>query len=300
MKPQIFIRADGSSQIGLGHLFRCIALAYMVKIDFEVSFFCADIPISLEKELINNSIRLIKINEEEQFFKHLSDRIIIVLDGYMFDTKYQKKIKSYGAKLVCIDDLHEKELVADLIINHTPGIDPQDYNVSPCTQFALGLDYALLRPTFLEQAKKKRTIKKIETVMICFGGSDYLNLTQTLLYIALEFPQFKKIIVVTGSAYQIKNSLIELVSSDGRIEYHHALNEKQIFDVMLEADLAIVPSSGILFEVLATGCIAISGSYIENQELVYTNFKNAGCIIDAGNFSYQKSYKAIAEALVGN
>ncbi len=34
---------------------------------------------------------------------------------------------------------------------------------------------------------------------------------------------------------------------------------KQMLDTMLEAELAIIPASGILFEVLAAGCVAISG-----------------------------------------
>jgi RimJ/RimL family protein N-acetyltransferase len=63
---------------------------------------------------------------------------------------------------------------------------------------------------------------------------------------------------------------------------------------MLEAELAIVPASGILFEVLAAGCVAISGSYIDNQKFVYDNFSNARYIVDAGSFSYERLYDAIS------
>ena len=42
---------------------------------------------------------------------------IVVLDGYHFDTNYQTKIKQKGCKLVCIDDLHDKHFVADIIIH---------------------------------------------------------------------------------------------------------------------------------------------------------------------------------------
>ncbi len=66
-------------------------------------------------------------------FKIFRIAIIVVLDGYHFGTNYQKQIKLKGAKLVCIDDMHDKEFVADLIINHIPRITPQDYNVQPFT-----------------------------------------------------------------------------------------------------------------------------------------------------------------------
>jgi len=204
------------------------------------------------------------------------------------------------AKLVCIDDLHEKEFVADLIINHAPGIHTKDYKAQPYTQFALGLEYALLRPAFLEQAKKQRTIEKVETVMICFGGSDSKNLTQSTLQVVLEFPQFRKIIVVTGSFYQLTTSFKQLVASDTRINLRHALNEQQMLDTMLESDMVIVPASGILFEVLATGCVAISGSYVNNQKFVYEHFRNNGLIIDAGNFLNKSLFNAISKVINGS
>ena len=298
-KPKILIRTDGSSQIGLGHLVRCSALALILKHEFEIIFYCREIPDYILSELEVSGFGCRKIENECEFLGQLTDNIVAVLDGYHFDIEYQKKVKATGAKLVCIDDMHDKEFVADMIINHAPGITPQDYRAQPYTQFALGLEYALLRPYFLEQAKKQRTIEKIETVLICFGGSDYKNLIQRTLQVVLEFPQFKTIIVVTGSSYKSTVSFKKLITSDTRIDYRHALNEQQILETMLMSDLAIVPASGILFEVLAVGCIAISGSYIDNQNLIYENFKNAGYIKDAGNFLSQKLYKAISESIGG-
>lgn len=300
MKPKILIRVDGSPKIGLGHIVRCSALAHMLKNNFIITFITRDIPDDVLIELQKSGFSCRKFEYENDFLSQLNDNIIVVLDGYHFSTDYQKQVKALGVKLICIDDLHEKEFVADLIINHAPGIRTQDYKAQPYTQFALGLDYALLRPAFLEQARKKRTIRKAESVMICFGGSDYLNLTQSLLQIVLKFSQFKKIIVVTGSVYNPTDLFKQKIVSDIRIDYRHSLNEQQMLDTMLEADVAIVPASGILFEVLAAGCLAISGSYIENQKLVYENFRNARYIVDAGNFSYKRSYDAISEVLGGH
>lgn len=288
MRPKVYIRADGSPQIGLGHLVRCIALAQMLKCDFEISFYCKDIPHSMQIELTKNGFALVKISNEEQFVGDLFEHTIVVLDGYNFDTEYQRQIKEKSCKLVFIDDLHEKEFYADLIINHAPGIVPGDYKAQSYTQFALGLDYALLRPSFIEQAKKERIFEKIETLLICFGGSDSKNLTQSTLEIALEFKKFKKIIVVTGAAYKITEDFIQLTKSDKRIDYRSDLDEKKILDAMLESELAIVPSSGILLEAIASGCIVISGFYVENQKYVYDSFINQGVIIGCGSFDHKK------------
>ena len=202
MKPDLYIRADGNAQIGLGHLVRCSALAHMLKNDFNIIFFCRSIPKSLEQEFNKSGFKVIHIKDDEEFLESISNDKIVVLDGYNFGLDYQRKVKETGCKLVCIDDLHDRKFVADLIINHTPGITPKDYHAQPYTCFALGPEYALLRPSFLEQTKRGRKIKKIETLLIAFGGADPKGLTKKTLQVALEFNIFKRIIVVTGASFE--------------------------------------------------------------------------------------------------
>lgn len=274
MKRVVLIRVEGSLQIGLGHFVRCTALAHMLKDVFEVTFFCSEIPDTLLTELNDNGFGCILIDNENEFLRNLSENIIVVLDGYHFDTDFQKGIKATNAKLVCIDDLHDKEFVADLIINHAPGVTSSDYKAQPYTQFALGLEYALLRPAFLEQAKKNRKIERIETLMICFGGSDPKGFTQRALEVAIGFSKFKKIIVVTGSAYLISDEFNQLVSSDSRIEHRHSLNEQQMAATMLESDIAFVPASGILLETICCGCIPFTCWFADNQKEFYSYMFN--------------------------
>lgn len=289
MKPKVYIRADGNSRIGLGHLTRCTALAHMLKEDFEIMVVSREVPDSMLTENERNGFKWRKISNETEFLDQLNVDHIVVLDGYHFDTEYQKQIKSIGAKLICIDDLHDKKFIADLIINHAPGIKPDDYQAQPYTQFALGPQYALLRPVFLEQAQKERKIEKIDTLFICFGGSDSENLTESTYRIARDFEIFKKIIVVTGPAYHYLDSMNLLVDTDARIVHYNSVNEEQMLSLMLESDLAIVPASGLLFEVLASEMIALAGYYTENQQKIYSGFRNLNAIYDAGNFNQLKT-----------
>jgi UDP-2,4-diacetamido-2,4,6-trideoxy-beta-L-altropyranose hydrolase len=298
MKPEVLMRVDGNSLIGLGHIVRCMALAHMLKESFTIIFVSKEITKILQKELLDASFKFIKVKNEEDFINLLVAHHIVVLDGYDFDTQLQVRIKEKGCKLVCIDDMHEKKFIADLIINHTPGITPQEYLSKPYTQFALGFDYALLRPAFLEQAKTKRKIEKIETILICFGGSDPKNLTESTLKIIVGFSQFKKILVVTGSAFRKTKNFKNLITIDSRIEYRAALSEYQMVDTLLEAECAIVPASSILYEVLACNCQVISGIYVDNQKLVYENIKKIGSFIDAGNFLESEILQSISKVLV--
>ncbi len=296
----VHIRVDGSPEIGLGHLVRCIALSYMLKNEFDITFICREIPAKIKSELDENKFALLEI-EDSVFFDLIKPKDIVVLDGYHFDTNYQKKIKAKGAKLVCIDDLHDKVFFADLIINHAPNIKASDYRAQPYTKYALGIEYALLRPAFLEQAKKERKIEKIETVLICFGGADFKNLTESTLNIVLKFEEFKKIIVITGSAYNYLGGLNELIQKDKRVVHYHSIGEQQMLTIMQGTDLAIVPASGILFEALAAGCRVIFGYYVKNQKHFSDYLKHISSdeiCIDDMNMDLSKLQKAIRSKFI--
>lgn len=266
----------------------------MLKDEFEIHFISKEVPVSIIRDIISNSFKFTKIETEETFFNLLIGEEIVVLDNYFFDTVYQKRIKEIsGCMLVCIDDLHDREFYADLIINHTPGIKPEDYQVQSFTQFALGLDYALLRPAFLKAAQEERKIEKTESVVVCFGGSDPKNLTQDTIKTILDNFNFAIINVVVGINYLHVNELEKLALKHEKINLYIGVNEIKMLKIMQASDVAIVPSSGILLEALSQELTIISGMYVENQLYVYNIYKKAGTIIDAGNFSNENIISAL-------
>ncbi|NBC05535.1 MAG: UDP-2,4-diacetamido-2,4,6-trideoxy-beta-L-altropyranose hydrolase [Bacteroidetes bacterium] len=297
MKSDLFIRTDGSAEIGLGHLVRCMSLSSILGKQFKITFFCREIPEQIEFELKQHGILLKRISQESSFFDQLTEQSTVVLDGYSFDSDYQIKVYQKAGAVACIDDLYDRDFYADLIINHAPGISKEQYSAQPHTKFALGLEYVLLRPPFLKAASQLDETGKMKTdrLLICFGGSDSKNLTLRALNVVSDFNQFKKIIIITGSAYRFKNELLRKIKNDTNVDYYHALNAEEMARAFLRSDIAIVPSSGILFEALATGNIAISGTYTDNQKDVYSGFKKLNAIVDAGEFSKQQISEAIQD-----
>jgi RimJ/RimL family protein N-acetyltransferase len=109
---------------------------------------------------------------------------------------------------------------------------------------------------------------------------------------------FKKINVVTGPAYEISESLIDLINNDSRINHYKNISDEQMKNLMLETDIAILPTSGLLFEAIACKARIIFGMYSDNQQLLYNLIRETKFGIDAGRFSeieisnaLQKSFK---------
>lgn len=265
MINKVYIRVDGNTQIGLGHLVRSMAFAQMLGPNFEISFICKEIPENIINEIENSEFNLAIIKKEEDFFAMLYAEIIVVLDHYGLDSNYQKTIKEKGCKLVCIDDLHDNFFYADLIINHSPSVRINDYNAQDYSEFALGLNYALLRPRFLEEAKKEKKEKNTATVFICFGGSDIKNLTAQTVKMVLEQSDLN-IIVVTGASYKHTTDLHLFVKSNTRVQYEHAINADRMVELMKMSGIAIVPASGILLEIIAVGVSPLICYVVDNQK----------------------------------
>lgn len=285
MGTEVNIRTDGDASVGLGHLMRCITLAKILKDDFSITFFCKDLPDSIKEDLTSSGIAFHLIKHEDDYFNRLNPDAIAILDGYDFSSGYQEKIKNIGSKLVFIDDLHDKKFVADLIINYSPGINSGDYTAKPYTKFALGLEYILLRPLFLDQSNKTRKITGVENVIICFGGSDIFNLTESVLSIVVKFSQLKKIIVVGGMYFHMCDSFLKMLNSDSRIDFRKNINEEQMLSAMLEAELAIVPTSTTLYEAMVCKCLILGCWYAQNQKKLHDYLTEKNLIYSFGDCS---------------
>lgn len=293
-RNNIYIRVDGNGEIGLGHLVRCIALAKMLAEDFDIRFVCKFVPEQIKIEICESGF---SVYNEETFFKLLISKDLVVLDNYYYDISYQKKIKEKGCKLICIDDLHHHKFIADVIINHSPAANASDYNSQSYTQYALGTEYVLLRPEFLNQTRDKNRIKKDNVIVICFGGADPLNLTEKALKIVIDDERFSKINVITGAAFTQKGAVQKIVDSDSkRITWYHSISALQVSQIMNASRFAIVPSSGVLLEALSCGCITISGAYTENQKDIFQVYKDSGYIVSAKDFSNNHIIEAINNA----
>jgi spore coat polysaccharide biosynthesis predicted glycosyltransferase SpsG len=169
-KVNVYFRADGNETIGLGHIVRCTALAEMIAPEFTAVFILRKSTSPAIRMISQAGFQYTLIEEEESFFSLLNSTNIAVTDGYEFDAVYFEKIIQTGARLVCIDDMVNTYYPAHLVINQNPAYTPQDYKAATYTQFAIGLDYALLRKPFRQAASLHKKAVKNGKYLIAMGG----------------------------------------------------------------------------------------------------------------------------------
>lgn len=295
-KRKIYFRADAGSGIGYGHFIRTLALADMLKDDFDCTFFTTS-PTAYqigEMEKVCAYVALHLEDKFHEFLSYLNGDEIVVLDNYFYTTDYQRRIKSKGSTLVCIDDMHDKHYVADLIINQGIGYTRDDYSCESYTRFAFGLQYSLLRRPFFEAASKIGVSSHNEgiKVLVAFGGLDYLNLTSQVINEIVSKDTLHEIIAIIGDSYNANNKI-----ENPKVTYRKNLTASEIADLFVSVDVAILPASTMMNEALACGTQIIGGYYVDNQEYDYYMFLREGLILAGGDYTEPRTFTIVANQL---
>lgn len=288
MTKTILFRADGNSTTGLGHLYRLFSLVEMLKDYYNTVFLTKEestfevIPEGYKVSKIPEHVTIDK--EPEWINSHFSSKLhIIIADGYHFDSRYQQALKQYEFNLIYIDDLANKHIYADIVVNHSPNCFVEDYKAETYTRYALGTNYAMLRPKFNEAAKEFREIKDIRNAFICFGGSDQFDLSFKAAKAFLNIDSIKQINIVVGAAYNHLD-IKELAEKHQSIKIYKNLNEEDLCHVMQSCQIAVAPASTILYEICSVKMPVLSGYYIHNQKNIYKGLSEKGAISKGGDF----------------
>ena len=166
--------------------------------------------------------------------------------------------------------MHDKHYVADVVINHGPGLSRNQFSVEHYTKLCLGLDYALLRKPFLNIVHRKRT--EFKKCLLCIGGADKYNITSKILYLLEENLNIQTIDVVIGSSFLFQIELESIIAtSEKEVRLYSSLSSYEMFDRMESADFGIFPASSICLEAISVGLPFLVGYFVKNQEELYNN-----------------------------
>ncbi len=190
----VIVRADASTQIGIGHVMRCLALGQAWRdTRGEAIFAMAMGSPAIESRLTSEDIDIFPVSarvgsaEDAMQTADLAQQkgaSWVAVDGYLFDPAYQRIIKDSGLNLLLIDDNgHAAHYYADVVLNQNIDANKGMYmKRESYTHLLLGTRYVLLRREFLTwRGWKRQTPRVARNVLVTMGGSDPDNVTSVVM-----------------------------------------------------------------------------------------------------------------------
>ena len=225
-------RADASATLGLGHLKRCLALAHALRErGAGVRFFCRpgdiDSASLVEAEGFATTLLGAAAAQGEvadaTAFVHAARALrpdVVLVDHYGLGARWHRAVRgALAARLAAIDDLADRAHDVDVLIDHNLSADAAAKyagRLNAGTKLLSGPRYALLGPAYAA-APRCNVAAEVQSIGICMGGADALNLNETALDACRTLADFHgEIEVATTSANPHLERLRERLLTDPR------------------------------------------------------------------------------------
>lgn len=296
MTQTLLIRTDGSSQIGTGHVMRCLTLAQAWhQTGGTVRFVGSDIPNGLRDRIDawSQAIDFLDSSPGSQEDAARTAAIAvehdvewIVVDGPHFDADYLTELTSGDSRVLLIDDMGERSHYdADLVLNQNLHADPEMYtNRDPETELLLGPDYVLFRNEFLKWKDwSPDHTQAPETLLITLGGSDPDNATKTVIESLNHVTTELKTLVIIGAANDSYPDLVDL-AEDINHPIRFEQNISNMASQMARADLAVSSGGTTCWELAYMGVPTIVGTLAPIEEQLVAGLKDFDLFSHIGDF----------------
>jgi UDP-2,4-diacetamido-2,4,6-trideoxy-beta-L-altropyranose hydrolase len=307
-----YIRADGNSSVGMGHVMRCLSIA-------EAAYKGNDIkPVFITSDegcrglISDRGFDSIVLGTDYQnmeselgsLSKLLFQEDIILVDSYQVTYRYYRELRKL-CKTACLEDMGEPYPV-DTLINYNiyapqlraSYINGKDLSLRPDKVY-LGLEYMPLREVFRENMDYKLR-DRVTDVMITTGGSDSLYATGMILDKLLSIPNIT-FHAVSGPFNKNADRLKAEYGNNKNIIIHE--NLKDLKSLMKSCDVVITATGSTIYEVSALGVPMICFYFAENQRQGAEEFEkltdivNAGCFALDGDATVENIRKALLKCI---
>lgn len=312
----IIFRVDASVRMGAGHVMRCLTLADAMQRQAEIIFICRDLSGNMQATIEQRGYQVVLLPKpeseyipQEEDLAHaewlgvhwLQDAIEIseqikncnsewlVVDHYSLDYRWQEKLRPLVKKIFVIDDIADRKLDCDLLLDQTFGKMESDYDSlvpKGCVKL-VGAQYALLRPEFGQLRTQALDIRnkfsEIKKILVTMGGSDPDNVTSTVLK-GLELISWQKKprvdVIMGGSSPHIDT--IRDIANSHNLQVSVSTNVTNMAERMLAADLAIGAGGSTSWERCCLGLPTLTTLNAVNQTGIIKHLEDFGAIISLG------------------
>jgi UDP-2,4-diacetamido-2,4,6-trideoxy-beta-L-altropyranose hydrolase len=274
---------------------RCLALAQAWRdAGGDVVFAMAESTPAIDARLLSEGMEIVRLPTSPNRAQDARDVAAlacdrksdwVVVDGYRFDSEYQRNLKNAGLKLLFVDDLGQCEHYStDLVLDQNVHASEKIYaNRASYTRLLLGPRYVMLRNEFQAWREWRREIPATgRKLLVSMGGSDPDNLTLRLInaFRGIPIPDLE-ITVVAGGSNPQQNEL-QPAMADLKMPIHFVGNANNMPELMAQADIAIVCAGGTLWELLYMGCPTLSYFRTPAQRQIVAELDAMGVVRNMG------------------
>ncbi|MCR5302865.1 MAG: UDP-2,4-diacetamido-2,4,6-trideoxy-beta-L-altropyranose hydrolase [Lachnospiraceae bacterium] len=249
-RKKIMFRTVGRRSVGMGHVYRCLTLAYKLT-GHEVVFAASkDSDIGIEK-ITESNFPVIRITDDKHFEQILREVKPDILVNDILDTtaEYMQMVTKHVKRVVNFEDVGSGAKYADAVINALYEKGDKLHNEY------YGSRYFCIRDEFLEEHPKD-FCEKAENVLVIFGGADPSDLTGRLYGICEKlhdrFPDVNFHFLL-GFAYPYADRIVSK-EADNIFVYKDV---KRVSSYMSKMDLAITSQGRTVYELASMGVPAI-------------------------------------------
>lgn len=305
MSATVAFRVDAAIGIGLGHVMRCLTLAEALRRrGAQVVFICRPMPGDALDWLKLHGMPVIELPPSSGLEFVADDYVtwlgvplaeeiaqsraalaaigrvdLMVVDHYGLDTRWESAMRGHVTRILCIDDLANRQHDCDVLLDQTLGRAASDYaNLVPVQgQILLGTEFALLRPQFAETRNLAPSSPCGRSrVLVSLGGTDPNNLTHVALEGLLTLGGELDIDVVLGGNTAIPENL------PPRIHVHR--NVSDMAGLIRRADFAIGAGGTSVWERCCLGIPSLLIVTSENQRTVAERVSSVGAARIVGDW----------------
>jgi UDP-2,4-diacetamido-2,4,6-trideoxy-beta-L-altropyranose hydrolase len=297
---KVAFRVDASTEIGTGHVSRCLALAEALRAEgADVSLVSRALPAGVDAMLREHAVDVVDIGDcipgssddslrTRQALARLAENRPVdwlIVDHYRIAAPWETSLRPAAARIMVIDDLADRPHDCDLLLDQNFYFDKERRYVgllpARCIT-ALGPTFAILRPEFYAAMRiSRRRDGSLHRVLVAFGGADPTNETAKVLE-ALSRPEFSnlRVDVALGGANRHAESVTRKFGGDPRVRLHRS--PANLAALMATADLAVGAGGTMNWERCCLGLPAIVVIVAKNQAETSRALHQAGAIVSLG------------------
>lgn len=293
LRPRILFIANAGPDVGGGHVMRSLTLARALIAKGAACAFLATPPVAAVLDAFGPDIDREEATGVDA--EHLADAATgVQFDAVVFDhyglARAEHEAVAHGRPTLVIDDLANRPLAADLVLDSGPARVAADYAFfADQARLLLGPDYAPVRPEFaaLREEALARRGGPVARVLVALGLTDIGNITARVVDHLRQRNGQVALDIVLGSGAGSLPGLRRVAAHDPRITLH--VDTQDMAALTAAADVAIGAAGSTTWERCVLGLPSALLILADNQRpaALALAARDAALVVDAQDADFE-------------